>query len=154
MTARGLKAELRHETRQRTPQLQLSTRSSDRLRCHPDENQSRVASVRKPSPAYIRYGQSQISIRPNVPRSRMRPMRQCCLHKRFRHEAKGARIDRAFGKYRFRSGRNYLELSRTSELKGLCAATTRSNRTFSTRLLTQRCSDRLMPALCRRVAKS
>jgi len=64
---------------------------------NPDKDQAGVASVRKSRPAYIRYGQGQIAICPNVPGSRMRSMRQCCLYKRFGHETKRARIDRALG---------------------------------------------------------
>ena len=75
MTARGLKTELRHKACQRTTKLQFSTRSSDRFRCHPDKDQPGVASVRKSGPANIGDGQSQITIRPNVPGSRMRTMR-------------------------------------------------------------------------------
>ena len=103
MTARGLKTELRHEARQRTTKLQFSTRGSDGFRCHPDKDQPGVASVRKSCPTNIRYGQSQIAIRPNVPGSRMRAMRKCCLHKGFRHETKRARINRALAGYSFGS---------------------------------------------------
>ena len=87
MTACALQAELPHETRQRTSQLQLSIPSPQSFGRHPDENQPWVGSVREACAAEVCDGETQVAIGARVLLPRLGAVWQSRLNEHSRHES-------------------------------------------------------------------
>jgi hypothetical protein len=97
MAASALQAELTHETRQRTPQFQLSLSRSQSLGCHPNQNKPRVGTVGEPSASEIRDRKCHVAIGTRILRPWLRTMREGRLDEHFGHEPKRVCLNSGLG---------------------------------------------------------
>jgi hypothetical protein len=87
VTACTLQAELPHETRKRTSQLQPSIPGPQSFGCHPDEYQPWIGPVGKASAAQIRNRERYVAIGTRVLLPRLRAVRQSRLNEHSRHKS-------------------------------------------------------------------
>ena len=96
MAACGVESKLRHESRQRRAEFQLAARRADGLRCHPDQNQPRIAAKGQPRAADIGDAEREAAIGASVMGTRLSAVRQSGLNEEFGDEADGSGIIGAF----------------------------------------------------------